>query len=171
MKIDATAHAPQKKPKAATVAAFTLIEVIMGAAVIGVVMITIFSIVTVGLFITGTSRENLRATQIMLDKMEGLRLYTPEQLTNGHVLVPSFTNWYVETNNIGMTNAQGYGVQYTGVITISPVIFSTSYSSNMSMVTVSVGWVSLGQGAISHTRSMSTFYSTQGLENYVYISP
>jgi len=148
--------------------AFTLAEVLMGAAVMSVVFVTIFSIMTVSLFISGNSRENLRATQIMLDKMEGIRLYSPTQLTNTTFLLQSFTNWSSETNNIGMANVQGYGIMYTGTITIAPVTFSTSYSSNMHQVTVNVGWVSGGQGNIAHTRSMSTFYANQGLYNYVW---
>jgi type II secretory pathway pseudopilin PulG len=148
--------------------AFTLIEVLMGAAVMSVVFVTIFSIMTVGLSISGNSRENLRATQIMLNKMEGIRLYSPAQLTNTSFLLQTFTNWFSETNNIGLANVQGYGVMYTGSITIAPVNFATSYSSNMQQVTVNVGWVSGGQGNIAHTRSMSTFYANQGLYNYVW---
>jgi type II secretory pathway pseudopilin PulG len=148
--------------------AFTLIEVMMGAAVMTVVFVTIFGVMTMGMFISGTSRENLRATQIMVDKMEGIRLYSPTQLTNTTFLLQSFTNWFSETNNLGLPNVQGYGVMYTGTITIAPVSFTTSYSSNMQQVTVNIGWVSGGQGNIAHTRSMSTFYANQGLYNYVW---
>jgi hypothetical protein len=140
----------------------------MGAAVMSVVFVSIFGVLTMGLFVSGTSRENLRATQIMLDKMEGLRLYSPTQLTNTMFLLQSFTNWFSETNNIGLQNVQGYGVMYTGSIAIAPVSFAASYSSNMQQVTVNIGWVSGGQGNIAHTRSMSTFYANQGLYNYVW---
>jgi len=133
-----------------------------------VVFVSIFSIMTVGLFVSGSSRENLRATQIMLDKMEGIRLYSPAQLTNASFLLQTFTNWFCETNNIGLPNVQGYGVMYTGSITIAPVNFAASYSSNMHQVTVNVGWTSGGQGNMAHTRSMSTFYANQGLYNYVW---
>jgi hypothetical protein len=148
--------------------AFTLVELLMGAAVMTVVFVTIFGVMTVCLFISGTSRENLRATQIMLDKMEGIRLYSPAQLTNTAFLLQAFTNWASETNNIGLPNVQGFGVMYTGTITIAPVNFATSYTSNMHQVTVNVGWVSGGAGNIAHTRSMSTYYANQGLYNYVW---
>lgn len=148
-------------------AAYTLIEVMVGATVMVVIFASVFAILMVGLTITGTTRENLRATQIMLDKMEGLRLYTPTQLTNTTLLVESFTNWFNETGNIGMANVQGNGVQYNGSITIAPVGFSNSYSSNMSQVTVTVNWISGGSKSLAHTRSMSTFYASKGLANYV----
>lgn len=140
----------------------------MGAAAMMVVFVTIFGVMTVCLFISSTSRENLRATQIMMDKMEGIRLYSPSQLTNTSFLLQSFTNWASETNNIGLPNVQGYGVMYTGTITIAPVSLATSYASNMHQVTVNVGWVSGGAGNMAHTRSMSTFYANQGLYNYVW---
>ena len=117
---------------------------------------------------SGTSRENVRATQIMLDKMEGVRLYSPTQLTNTTFLVPTFTNWFFETNNIGLASVQGYGVMYTGSIVISPVSFVTSYSSNIQQVTVSIGWVSGGIGNVTHTRSMATFYGNKGMYNYIW---
>jgi hypothetical protein len=149
-------------------AAFTFVEVVMAAAVMAVAFASIFAIMTCGLFIDQTSRENARATEIMLGKMEGVRLYSPTQLTNTTLLVRSFTNWFSETNNIGMPNAQGYGIQYTGMVTFASVAFSTSYSSNMQKVTVNIGWTSGGQGTMAHTRSMSTFYANQGLYNYVW---
>jgi hypothetical protein len=159
---------PNEKAPMLGQSAYSLVEVMMGAAAMMVVFVTIFGVMTVCLFISGTSRENLRATQIMLDKMEGIRLYSPSQLTNTSFLLQSFTNWASETNNIGLPNVQGYGVMYTGTITIAPVSFATSYSSNMSQVTVNIGWVSGGAGGLAHTRSMSTFYANQGLYNYVW---
>jgi type II secretory pathway pseudopilin PulG len=159
---------PIHKTPSSCQSAFTLVEVMMGTAVMVVVFVTIFGVMTEGLFVTQTSRENLRATQIMVDKMEGIRLFSPTQLTNNAFLLQSFTNWFCETNNIGMPNVQGYGVMYTGTIAISNVLFSTSYTSNMQQVTINISWVSTGQGNIAHSRSMSTFYANQGLYNYVW---
>lgn len=147
---------------------FTLIEVLMGAGVMAVVFVSIFSILTVGMFTSQTSRENLRATQIMMDKMEGLRLYNPSELTNTALLAPLFTNWFNETNAPGTATVQGGGIEYDGSISLSPVPFATAYSSNMYQVTITISWISSGEGSISHTRTMSTFYSQHGMANYVY---
>jgi prepilin-type N-terminal cleavage/methylation domain-containing protein len=156
------------KTSSARHSAFTLVEVTMAVAVMAIVFVSIFSAMTMSLFVSETSRENLRATQIMMDKMEGLRLYSPSQLTNTAFLMRSFTNWYCETNNIGEPNVQGYGVQYTGSLIITNVPYTTSYSSNMYQVTVTVNWTSIGQGNIAHTRSATAYYANQGLYNYVY---
>lgn len=119
--------------------AFSLIEVAVATAVILVSFAGIFGVTTMGLSISQASRENLRATQIMLDKMEGVRLYSWSQLTNSSFLVPAFTNWFYETNNVGLSTATGYGTVYTGLVSVASVPFSNSYSSSMVQVTVTVG--------------------------------
>src|SRR5438270_649132 len=107
------------QPKARTARlAFSLIELCVAMSIILVTFVTIFASLTMGLSITQTSRENLRATQIMLDKMEGVRLYSWAQVTNSTFLVAPFTNWFFETNNIGLSVAAGNGVQYTGLVTV-----------------------------------------------------
>ncbi|HWF18970.1 MAG TPA: hypothetical protein VG754_06855, partial [Verrucomicrobiae bacterium] len=87
--------------------AFTLIEVMVAVCVIIVAVTSIFASMSMGFSMTATSRENLRATQIMLDKVEGIRLYNWSQVTNSAYLIPAFTNWFYETNNIGDANATG----------------------------------------------------------------
>lgn len=153
---------------------FSLIEVAVAAAVVLVSFAGIFGVTTMGLSISESSRENLRATQIMLDKMEGVRLYSWSQLTNSSFLVPSFTNWFYETNNVGLSTASGYGTMYTGTISVGAVPFSTSYSSSMVQVTVTVNWTSSGHGwasgSLPRSRSMTTYYAEQGLQNYIYNS-
>ena len=148
--------------------AFSLIEVVVAVAVILIAFLAIFANMTFGLSVTQLSRENLRATQIMLDKMEGVRLYSWNQLTNANFLIPSFTNWFFETNNIGMATASGNGISYTGQVVVATVPFTNYYSPNMRKVTVNVGWTSGNAGNISRSRSMSTFVSEAGMQNYIY---
>ena len=81
--------------------AFSLIECLVAISVIIISFLTIFGSITFGFTVTQLSRENLRATQILLDKMEGVRLYSWTQLTNSSFLTPVFTNWFYETNDIG----------------------------------------------------------------------
>jgi hypothetical protein len=127
-----------------------------------------------GFSMTESSRENLRATQIMLDKMEGVRLYNWSQVTNSAYLIPSFTNWFYETNNIGEVNAQGNGVLYTGVVQVVNVPFTNAYSPNMVAINVTLGWYSSGAGwygnSLLHTRTMTTYVAMNGMQNYIYNS-
>src|SRR5579872_2835818 len=89
--------------------AFTLLEVMVSVVVIVIAVVTIFLTMSMGFSMTEASRENLRATQIMLDKMEGIRLYNWSQVTNTGFITPAFTNWFFETNHIGQVNATGNG--------------------------------------------------------------
>ncbi len=65
---------------------------------------------TVGFAMVRSSREDVRATQIMLQKMETLRLYTWSQLQDNTYLVPNFT----ERFNPSATN----GTLYYGTIAV-----------------------------------------------------
>jgi prepilin-type N-terminal cleavage/methylation domain-containing protein len=158
---------PLRRKRNTIQSAFTLIELVVAIAIILIVFVTIFATMTMGLSITQLSRENLRATQIMLDKMEGVRLYSWDQLTNGTILKTTFVNRFFETNNIETTYATGEGITYDGTLEIVPMgtNMSTTYSSQVRKVNVNVTWTS---GNIPRRRSMSTFVSRMGLQNYVY---
>jgi type II secretory pathway pseudopilin PulG len=164
-------YRPYLRKPASSQLAFTLIETAVAVCILLVVFTTIFATVTMGLSITQASRENLRATQIMLDKMEGIRLYNWTQLTNGNYLQSSFTNWFFETNNIGATAASGNGVMYTGSVAVTfPATMPAIYSNSMRVVTVTVGWASQSWviGASNHVRTMTTFASQMGMQNYIF---
>jgi hypothetical protein len=110
------------------------------------------------------ARENLRATQIMVNRMEGIRLFTFDQLSDTSLLPRDFTEYYYasDTNNPG--------IAYTGVVTVVPAALSSpasSYSTNMYKVTVSLTWQSVGP---VQTRQMSTYCARWGVQNYVWSS-
>jgi prepilin-type N-terminal cleavage/methylation domain-containing protein len=155
------------RPKLRDVSAFTLVEVICAVAIILIAFVSIFGSISMGFSLTELTRENLRATQIMVDKLEGVRLYNWSQVNDTTFLTSNFTDFFYDTNNIGLSNASGNGVQYSGTVTVAPVTFSEPYSSNMVQVTVTVNWTSTFRNQ-SRTRSMVTFASQPGLQNYVY---
>src|SRR5262245_30151305 len=75
-------------------AGFSLVEVTVGMAVIGTSAIALFSGFTSGFFTMQMARENLRATQIMLEKTETLRLYSWDQINTGGFIPATFTAPY-----------------------------------------------------------------------------
>ena len=155
--------------------AFTLLEVMVSVVVIVVAVVTIFLTMSMGFSMTEASRENLRATQIMLDKMEGIRLYNWSQVTNAGFIQPAFTNWFYETNHIGQVNATGNGVAYTGLVQVVSFPYTTApYANTMVEVDVLLGWDTSGSGwstaSQHHTRSMSTYVALAGMQNYIFNS-
>jgi|SRR5688572_14978033 type II secretory pathway pseudopilin PulG len=140
-------------------AAFSLVEVTMGMGVIGTATVALFSGFTSGIFTMQMARENLRATQIMLEKTETLRLYSWDQI---EALNPVITNQATYDPN-AVAGAQG--CVYNVRINIDPAPIPTSYSSEMKMVTVTLDWKS---GTIDRTRSFTTYIARNGLQNYIY---
>src|SRR5260221_14215217 len=87
-------------------AAFSLVEVVIGAAVLGTLSVSLLGAFSAGLSIVQSGRQNMRATQILIQKMEAIRLFTWDQTTNTTLASTNFTDWYDPTR----TNSQSGGV-------------------------------------------------------------
>src|SRR5512136_482740 len=75
-------------------AGYTFAEVLVAAAILGVVATSLYAAFSGGFFIIQSTRENLRATQVMVQKLEAIRLLTWSQLGNTNYLKPVFTEPY-----------------------------------------------------------------------------
>jgi prepilin-type N-terminal cleavage/methylation domain-containing protein len=152
----------QRKGRAglASKAAFSLIEVLVGMGVAGIMLGSLYAGFSSGFAVTQTTRENLRATQVMLEKMETIRLYRWEQVKEPGFIPPTFSAPYyaVGTNNTS-------GITYFGKISFSNPPINGSYLPNMTQITIAINWES---GGVNRERVMTTFISRYGLQNYVY---
>ena len=146
-----------KKSKAS--GAFTLIEVLVCTAVIGVVFVSLYAGMASGVSTMQMARHNLRATQILVEKMETIRLYNWDQITTNFIPTTFSTTYYPS----GTTNQQG--VVYTGKVIISKPDLNANYDDDMRLIEVELNWTT---GSLPRTRSVSTLYSRYGLQNYVY---
>ena len=144
--------------------AFTLVEVIVATVIIAIAGVGIIGSINYGMFITQLARENARATQIMVEKLESIRLYNWDEVTNSGFVPATFVDVYDPQSP---TNFQG--AIYNGTMTVSNAAFSAtspSYAGNMRQFTVTLSWTT--NGRIPHNRSLSTYVSKDGLQNYVY---
>ena len=148
-------------PFSRRLAAFSIVEALVGIAVLGITFVAFYAGISSGFFMTESGRENLRATQLMVEKLEVIRLYTWDQVTNPGFIPANFTNNYDYTS----TNSANSGVIYTGTMSVSNSGINASYSNDLRLVTVSVSW---NQGRIPKSRSMTTLVGRQGLQQYVY---
>src|SRR5947207_13330458 len=89
-------------------AAFSLIEATVGMAVISTVVGAMLSGITSGTFTMRMARENLRATQIMLEKVETIRLYSWDQVNTAGFIPTNFTDTY------DPHEAPSVGLNYSG---------------------------------------------------------
>lgn len=142
-------------------AAFSLLEATMGMALVGTTVAALFGGFTAGFFTMQMARENLRATQIMLEKVETIRLYSWQQVTTPGFIPSSFTNYYDPLAPEGQKGVVYYG---TLTITTNPPV-GTSYSKDMALVTVTLQWKT---GNLDRSRTFQTYISRYGLQDYIY---
>jgi hypothetical protein len=156
-------------------AAFTLVEVVISTAIIALMSISLFTGITQGLAVISIARENLRATQIMIEKIELLRLYSWTELnTSGFVpgafaecLMPSNTtnSSTVASSVDALRTPSGAGTIFVGTIRLETPSLSTSYNANMKLATLTVTWTN---GNIVRTRTMQTLVAEKGIHDYIY---
>jgi type II secretory pathway pseudopilin PulG len=168
-------HRPQLKRLAA---AFSLLELLIAVAITALIFEAVFKGISNSLTLLNLTRENLRATQIMISRLEGLRLeaWGTNQLFNSSFVPTTFVDYYYPQGLNSSTN--NFGTIYYGTMTIvSPVTFASvpartpsSYSNMMALVTVTLTWTNnaptYGQSS-TYTRSMSTYVAQFGIQNYI----
>jgi Tfp pilus assembly protein PilV len=154
-----------------SLAAFSIVEVLVGAMIVGVLFVSVYSGISHSFLVIQRSRENLRATQILTEKLELIRLYTWSQITQPGVVPNQFTN---EFYPVGVYAANG-GIKYTGTVAfVSPAVSSYNYQGNCSFTgavrkaVVTVRWSSAGSAGRLQTRTMETLVSSNGLQRYLY---
>ncbi len=139
--------------------AFTIVEVVFAMGTAALMFLALYAGVTWGFAVMRLCRENTRATQILLEKMETIRLYTWDQVNSNGFLTPTFSVPYYP---MGGSNT---GTIYHGTLTIGPAPVYASYADDLRQVTVTINWTT---GDLPRTRSISTYVSRYGLQNYVY---
>ena len=149
----------QEQPKRSGVAGYTMIEVLVTGVVMAVMFVSLYSGFSAGFAVIQLAREDLRATQILQEKMETIRLYTWDQINqNGFIPTNFLENFYATGTNVS-------GLNYTGKLVIANAPITESYSNDIKNVTITVEWSSAG---VMRTREMSTFVTRNGLQNYIY---
>ena len=142
-------------------------------------MVTIFIVMVVGLslfagFTSGfavvkVTRENLRATQILVQWMETARLYTWTQVNSNAYVPPVFTDVY---DPLGVATNAG-GTRYVVRTSLQiPTELPAGYNTNMRTFTVTLYWTnSIGNRSVPQSRQMQTYIARYGLQNYVFSRP
>jgi prepilin-type N-terminal cleavage/methylation domain-containing protein len=140
--------------------AYTLVEVMVAVFLVAIIAGAFYAALASGFGLVQANREDLRATQIMMQKLEGVRLCTWSELSNF-----SFTDVYDPSGGKA-------GTAFAGTVTVGPansIPNSSSYAGNMCLVTVTVSWTNYnGKVPVPHTRQMQTQVARYGLQNYIW---
>jgi hypothetical protein len=132
-----------------------LVELIVGAGILAFTIVALYGAFSFGFSTIKVSQEDIRADQILVRKLETLRVYDWTNIINN----------YVPTNFIAYYSTNG-GVTYDVTLSVTPFVPSTaneSYTDSLRQVTVSVDWIS---GGVPRTRSMTTLVSQYGIQTY-----
>jgi prepilin-type N-terminal cleavage/methylation domain-containing protein len=148
------------KPTTPRKRAFTIVEVVISIAIIGIVAAGLMGCFTFSLFAIRMARENQRATQIILERAEAIRCFNWDSLSN--VPTAAVTDYY--------NPATQSPPIYTVTTSLSPFAPSgggplPSYAANMQQLTITVSWKT---GNISRCRTNITYIAKDGIQNYVY---
>ncbi len=149
---------------------YTFAEVLMAMGILGFVAASLYGAYAAGFCLIQSTRENLRATQIMTQKMEAIRLFTWDQVCNtNNYLKPIFVERY---DPLGVGNNCG-GPQYTGYLSAAiPTVDDlpgATYQDNLRTLTVTVYWTNYNSSKpVVHRREMQTRVARNGMQNYIW---
>ena len=150
----------KKSAKRRTLAGFSIVEALIGMGVMGTLLLALLSGFTTGFFTMQMARENLRATQILLEKMETIRLYNWEEINDPNFIPRTFSAPYDPNSLDGNT-----GVIYQGTMSITNAPLTNSYAIHMRQVKVTLEWKT---GNLTRKRDFTSYISRNGMQSYIY---
>ncbi len=142
---------------------FTLVEAIVATLVAAVVLPAFYASLAAGFASMKAAREDLRATQVILQRMEAIRLSPYKTLQDPAAYPAKSTEYYSESGKTNGAGGTAYTISYSWAAPGS-TYFSPSYRSNVLLVTVAASW---NQGNVQHSRSMQTYVARYGIQRYV----
>lgn len=148
--------------------AFTLIESMVGMSMVGMTCLALYGGMTFGVHSLQSARETERATQIVAEKLDTIRLYPWDKIHTPGFIPTTFTSPFAATDS--KLAELGYptgGFNYHGTVSIATNIsaIDSSYRHITLQVSVSLSWTNGGR---ARQASMATFVTRNGLYSYVY---
>ena len=137
----------------------------MGIAVLGIMFASFFGGLSQSLSIVQASREHLRATQIMTEKMDTIRLYTWQQITTPGYIPQTFQVPFNPTANLTNLSTGAAGITFNGAVRIQQSSLTESYKDAIREIKITLTWQS---GKVTRQAEMSTFVSQYGMQSYIY---
>src|SRR5437868_166473 len=122
------------RPSRGARSAFTLAEILITVVMLGILVISLYAGLSAGFGLVHLSREDLRATQVLMEKLETVRLCTWNQLA-------TFPRSFQQRFDPLSKNNHTDEVVYHGTVSIGPpgaIPDLVAYKTNMRLVTVSL---------------------------------
>src|SRR5438874_3634576 len=93
--------------------AFTLVEVMLAVVIVGIEFVSLYVAISQGFAVVQSARENLRATQIMQEQVEIVRVLDWDKV----ITTPS--PWTFNANFYPAGGTNGQGLTYLGSIAVT----------------------------------------------------
>jgi hypothetical protein len=135
------------------------VEIMVAMAIIAISFVSLYAGITSGVQVIQLARENLRSTQILVEKMETIRIKSWEQITNGVDVPSTFTESFYPQG------ISAKGITYFGTLKVERVELWTNYDDEMRRITVQVTWTNHN---VPRMREVQTYVSRNGMQNYVF---
>jgi Tfp pilus assembly protein PilV len=137
-------------------------EVMIAVLILAVASISLYGGFASGFMVVDSTRQELRATQILTQKAEALRLCSWDSLASCPI---TFSEAYDPT-------ATNNGTIYFGSVTTNtPTVIpaSAAYRTNMCIATITLFWTNnSGSQRIIHSRTSQTLIARYGIQNYIW---
>jgi type II secretory pathway pseudopilin PulG len=146
-----------RAPRAGSTAAFTLIETMVAFFILAIVVFSLYAALSFGFTTIRLAQENVRADQILTEKMETIRVYHWSKVFTPGYLPQTFQASYSQSGGTNLYNG------FIAVTSFPASAANESYADSLRQVTITVNWVS---GGMSRSRSLTSFVSQYGLQTY-----
>jgi len=143
---------------------FTLAEVLVAVAIAGFAFVSLYASIAQSFATWQRSRERMRGNQILLEKLEVIRLYSWSQLNTSGFVPSTFTEYFHPASS-GTNASAASGVAYTGTMTVTNANVAPAYTNTMRRVAATLNWV---RGGVTNRLQMETLVSQYGVQNYIY---
>ncbi len=154
---------PSGKNERTSAGGFTLVETLVAVLITAFMLMALYACFASGFSIVKVTREDLRATQILLQQMEAIRVSDYTKLTDPASYPTNTTVYFDEEHEAIGKGGTAYTVTFNARHLPSPKPQSQFYT-NMLEVTVGASWKS---GNVQRSRSMQTYVARQGIQKYV----
>jgi len=141
------------------VSGFSLTETVIAVALAAIMVGALYACCGFGFRTIEVTREDLKATQVMLSRLEAIRLCAFSQVTNPTNNPPTFTEYFDSKNQKGAVYKGTFAATVPAVGAIP-----AGYRTNMLLVSVGLSWTS---GNIARYRTYQTYVARDGIEGYV----
>ena len=150
------------KVRRASASGFTLMETVVAMLTAGVMLPGLFTGLAYAFTSVQGTRDDLRATQILVQRMEAIRLAPYKTLQDPVAYPATSTEYYSPCLQASGKGGTAYTITYSW--TNGPTILPPSYRTNMMLVTVNASWKS---GNVPRSRSMQSYVARYGIQRYV----